>query len=189
MRTTSTFLAVLAAGLASVPAFAAGGGTPPAQVLTPEQIKSMSFEAMLAAGEAAVKEMNGLVKEVLDGLQEAQSAKDFQRMKCISESLTTIKGLMRLSEQNALTLRERVIARDRAGAEHEFVKVSIARNKVVELHAQSKGCGGPAGETFFEGAPRVERTFDKDLPVEDARDSLERVVVVMDPPPSASPYY
>ena len=158
-------------------------------VLKPEQLKAMTLDQMLTDGETAVKEMDELVKNVLDGLAEAQGAKDFQRMNCISDVLTTIKGLMRLSEQNALSLRERVIAKDRAGAEHEFVKLSIARSKVAELHAQAKGCGGPAGETVFEGSPLVDRIFDQDLPVEEARSGLQMPAIVIEPPPSASPYY
>jgi hypothetical protein len=178
-------LAVLSVAVAAM----AEERKPTVTQLKPEELKAMSLEQMLDTGERAVAAMNEMVKQVLDGLEDAQGAKDFQRINCIGETLTTIKGLMRLSEQNALTLRERVIARDRPGAEHEFVKLTIARNKLIELHAQAKGCGGPAGETVFEGAPIVDRMFDADLPTEDPRAGLDLPAVQLDPPPSASPYY
>ena len=160
-----------------------------AVVLKPEELKAMSLEAMAQQGETAVQEMNELVRQVLGSLSDAQKQKDFQRMNCLGDVLTTIKGLLRLSEQNSLTLRERAIQRDRPGAEHEYVKLTIARNKVIDLHAQSKGCGGPEGETMFEGTPRVEKMFDKDLPLEEGRSGLDRPAIVIEPPPSASPYY
>ena len=144
---------------------------------------------MLSTGEIAVREMNDVVREVLDSLAEARKNNDFQRMNCVGEVLTTIKGLLRLSDQNTMSLRERVISRDRTGAEHEYVKISIARGKVLELQAQAKGCGGPSSETVFEGTPLVERNFDKDLPLEEPTAGLSQPAVTIEPPPSASPYF
>ena len=128
--------------LAGTPAASPGG----AVVLKPDDLKAMGLDTMLSSGESYVKEMNDLVRGVLNELGSARDGKDFQRMNCLGDVLTTLKGLLRLSEQNAITLRERVIAKDRTGAEHEFVKLSIARNKVVELHAQDKGCGSGGTE-------------------------------------------
>lgn len=162
------------------------GGSGP---LRPEVLKAMSLEDMLGNGEAAVREMNEITRQVLDSLADARKENDFQRMNCIGNVLNTIKGLLRLSDQNALSLRERVIGRDRSGAEHEFVKISIARGKVLELQAQAKGCGGPSAETVFEGAPLVEKVFDKDLPLENPRTGLIQPAVTIEPPPSASPYF
>lgn len=161
-----------------------GGG-----VLKPEELKALSFEEMLSRGEKAITEMKDLVKEILDALADAQKSKDFQRINCISDVMTTVKGLMRLSEQNILTLRERVIARDRSGAEHEFVKLMIAQSKIQDMHTNAKGCGGPAGETVFEGTPVVEKLFDEDLPKEDPTAGLGVPIFDLSPPPSASPYF
>jgi hypothetical protein len=190
MRILVVILAALltASAALAAPTGSGGKGATSTTVLKPDDLRAMSMEQMLSSGEAAVTEMNELVNQVLEGLSEAQKRNDIQRMNCVSDVLTTIKGLMRLSEQNALSLRERVIAKDRAGAEHEYVKLSIARNKVVELHAQSKGCGTPGGETVFEGAPVVDRVFDRDLPLEEGRTGLDHPAITIEPPPSASPY-
>jgi len=173
--------------LVSVSAFAAPDGEQ--VVLKPEELKAMSTDAMLQSGDAAVKTINDRVTVAMAMLGEARERKDAQRMNCLSDILTTMKGLARLAEQNNQTLRERVAARDRTASEHEFVKMMIARNKVIQLHAQAKGCGGMAGETIFEGAPLVERLFDKDLPLESGSDSLWVPMITTEPPPSASPYY
>lgn len=157
--------------------------------LRPEEIKSLSLDTMLVKGEGFVKEMQEYVKDILAMSAKARDQKDFERMNCINAIMNTIKGLLRVSEQNALSLRERVIAKDRSGAEHEFIKIAIARNRIMELHAEAKGCGGPGSELIFEGTPIVEKQFDPDLPTDNARTGLDRPIIVIEPPPSASPYY
>ena len=159
------------------------------KALSPDELKAMTLEQMLSSGEKMVAEMKGKSEEILDAYAEAQKQKDFVRINCIGDSLTTMKGLMRLSEENLMSLKMKVIARDRSGAEHEFVKLSIASGKLGDMYAQAKGCGGPTGETVFEGAPVVERRFDKDLPTDDPRAGLDVMAIVLSPPPSASPYY
>lgn len=157
--------------------------------LKPQDLQAMSLEEMLADGERTVLDMNNTVREVLDTLASARKANDFARMNCIGTALSSIKGLLRISDQNALSLRERVMARDRPAAEHEFVKMRIARQKATELRAQARSCGGPSGETVFEGQAVVEKDFDEDLPLEDVRTALTDPAYNPDPPPSASPFY
>ena len=157
--------------------------------LKPQDLQAMSLEAMLGEGEKSVQDMNGTVRDVLDSLASARKANDFARMNCIGTALSSIKGLLRISDQNAMSLRERVIARDRPGAEHEYVKMRIALQKVGELLAQARSCGGPSGDTVFEGEAVVEKDFAEDLPIEDVRTALSEPVFSMDAPPSASPFY
>ncbi len=157
--------------------------------IKPQDVQAMSLEEMLAEGERSVQYMNVTARDVLDTLAAARKANDFARMNCIGTSLSSIKGLLRISDQNSLTLRERVIARDRAASEHEFVKVRIARQKVTELLGRARSCGGPSGDTVFEGGATVERDFDADLPQEDVRTALFNPVFGDVPPPSASPFY
>ncbi len=160
-----------------------------AKSLKPQDLQAMTLEEMLTEGEKSVQDMNLTVREVLDSLASARKANDFARMNCIGTSLSSIKGLLRISDQNALSLRERVIARDRPGAEHEFVKMRIARQKVGELMSQARSCGGPSGDTVFEGEAVVEKDFAEDLPIEDVRTALNEPVFSTEAPPSASPFY
>jgi hypothetical protein len=157
--------------------------------LKPQDVQALGLDDMLAEGERSVQYMNQTARDVLDTLAVARKANDFARMNCIGTALTSIKGLLRISDQNSLSLRERVIGRDRAGAEHEFVKIRIARQKVTELLGRARSCGGPSGDTVFEGGAIVEKQFDDDLPQEDVRMALYQPVFSDLPPPSASPFY
>ncbi len=157
--------------------------------LQPEELARMDLGEMQRLGDAYVQEMNDLVSDVLAALSEAQKANDLGRVQCVSGVMTSLKGMARLSEQYRLSLRQAVIAGDRNAATQEFVKLTMARNKVREWHAQAKGCGGPAAELVFEGEPQVGRTLDPDLPRYDTRSGLDIQTVWMEPPPSVSPFY
>mgnify|MGYP000917373816 CR=1 FL=1 len=159
------------------------------QSLKPQDLQAMSLEEMLSKGEKAVAEMNAVIREVLDALTAAKKTSDFAKMNCIGTALSSIKGLLRITDQNTLALREFVMGRDRAGAEHEYVKIHIAREKVRDLAAQARSCGGPSGDTVFGGQAVVEQDFSEDLPREDVRVALTQPVFSLDPPPSASPFY
>ncbi len=184
----SVIIGVAAAMVAGWPGFARaderGGGA-----LQPEELARMDLTEMQRLGDTYVQEMNDLVSDVLAGLSEAQKANDLGRVQCVSGVMTSLKGMARLSEQYRLSLRQAVIANDRNAATQEFVKLTMARNKVREWHAQAKGCGGPAAELVFEGEPQVDRTTDPDLPRYDTRSGLDILTVWIEPPPSVSPFY
>ena len=128
MKRFATPALVVLAVMASSGAWAGPAVPQSGSTLTSAQLKSMSLEQMQSRGEEMVAETRAIAGKVLDALSDAQKEKDFERLNCIGDVMTTVKGLVRLSEQNGLSLRERVIAKDRAGAEHEFIKLSISRN-------------------------------------------------------------
>jgi hypothetical protein len=141
----------------------------------------------------ATKDMQAM-KRVLTGafnmLKEARSEQDMQKLNCINEALSAIKGLMRLSEQNFVMLQEAVARSDARTAEHEFVKISIAENKIGDLDGQVRSCGGPSsGGTVMSKDTRVDVRKDPDLPEEDPAEGLKIIQVDVDRPPSASPFF
>jgi hypothetical protein len=186
IRKTSYTVLLLAGMVIAAPAWAQN---PPSPALSPEVVRAMSTDEMLRKGEKWVQETGQTIRQVLDAMAEARKQNDFQKMNCIGQALTSLKGLMKLSDQNAISLREKTIAGDRVGAEHEYAKLWIARNKVDDLLAQARGCGGPSGETVYDGTTVVEVDFDDDLPWDDGRLGLSDPLINMEPPPSASPFY
>lgn len=157
--------------------------------LKPEELAKMSLEEMQKKADEYIREMNEMVSDVLKMLQSAQDSKDFQGIQCLNQVVGSLKGLVKLSEQNRIGLRQAVISQDRASATHEFVKIAIGRDRVRELHSQAKGCGGPGAELVLEGQPVVERKFEAGLPLYEVRAGLETPEVPLEPVPSASPFY
>jgi len=157
--------------------------------LRASDLQAMSVEEMARKGDRLVEEMDRAVKDVLASLTQAVAENDFARINCVNQTLTMMKGLLRLSGQNAISLREAVASKDRAAAEHEYVKLHIAGTRILSLRDQARACGGPGGDTLFLGRPVVQRQFSEDLPQADVAEGLQEVAIDLTAPPSASPYY
>lgn len=160
-----------------------------AESLNPEAIKNKTNSQLLEEAENAVKMMQDIVKKALDRYKEAREENDIGQMKCINENLSSLKGYLKLSEQNFVSLREKETMQDRAGAENEYVKIMLAFEKMTELDARVKGCGGPSAEGIIEGKPMVSKDFDDDLPEEDPEFALEMLGIVIETPESSSPLF
>lgn len=157
--------------------------------LQADHLARMDLSEMQRYGEAYVEEMKDLLSDVLEEVSRASKTNDLARVRCINAVMKPLQGLVRLSEQYLLSLRQAVVTADRSRATQEFVKLTMARNRVREWHAQAKGCGGPTADLVFEGEPQVEMSTDPDLPIFDPRVGLDIADLETDPPPSVSPFY
>lgn len=107
--------------------------TEASKVPDPEKIKTTA---------ESVGRMRTALKDVLQKLEEARNTKDVVKLNCVNEKLTQIKGLLRISEQSDVQLQEAVARKETTTAEHEYIKVTIARSKVEQLRAEAEQCIG-----------------------------------------------
>jgi hypothetical protein len=133
----------------------------------------------------ALSRMGQVLKDVLSKLEEARNTKDVVKLNCVNEKLTQVKGLLRISEQSDVALQEAVAKREASSAEHEFTKVTIARQKVDQLRAEAEECIGQLAFRTDENLT-VEVEVPEDLPTGDP--SLTgRPRTMLSKPPAASP--
>ena len=139
-----SFRLQLLAGLAllGTGAWAAQGPPKPAQTTTLERAADVPDAEKISRSNAAVSRMRTVLTEVLGRLEEARATKDVVKLNCVNEKLTQVKGLLRISEQSDVALQEAVAKKDTTAAEHEYSKVSIAKNKVEQLRNESEQCIG-----------------------------------------------
>lgn len=147
----------------------------------------MSLSDQVKKAEGYTAEMNDSLKSAFKILQDARQAKDIQQLLCINEALAAIKGLLRLSEQNIVMLHEASSKHDERAAEHEFVKISIAYNKVRELDGRVRSCGAANVDSEVDGRPVIDKVIDPDMPTEDPLGGIIEIPVDIPRPPSASP--
>jgi hypothetical protein len=152
-------------------------------------LKTMTLDQLVTAAEAMMNSMNETMKSGFEMIKDARGKQDLQRMNCLNEAMSGLKGLMRISEQNMMDLQDKVARKDIEGARHEFVKISIASSKAKEIDTQLKACGGPSAEGIFEVEPIIEKDFDVDLPKEDSSMAMEKFIVNIDTISAASPFY
>lgn len=180
---TQLLLAVLLSGVA----LAQGEVAPPANPAptAAAAVEGISDAEKIRVSGEAVQRMKQLLKDVLGKLEEARATKDVVKLNCVNEKLTQIKGLLRISEQAETNLQEAVAKHEASAAEHEYTKVTIARQKVEQLRAEAEECIGQLAFRTDENLV-VEIDEPDDLPSGDPSRPAPLPEVVTRPP-QASP--
>lgn len=132
----------------------------------------------------ALARMRDVLRETLQKLEEARNTKDVVKLNCVNEKLTQIKGLLRISEQADVALQESIAKGEAASAEHEFTKVTIARQKVDQLRTEAEECIGQLAFRTDE-QQQIEVQEPSYLPDYDPSQPDAPTVVVTRPPPAS----
>ncbi len=151
--------------------------------------KNLSPDEMLPQATDYVKKMEAVEADGNALLTEARAERNIQKLSCLNDTLTAIKGLLRLSDQNLRLLTKHVKAGRADQAEHEYVKIWIAYTKVRELDGRLRACGGPSDSGSIDGRPFIDRIKDPDLPTEDPLAGFSDVIINVERPPLSSPYF
>jgi len=151
--------------------------------------KNLSPEEMLPQATSYVKKMEAVEADGNALLTEARAERNIQKLSCLNDTLTAIKGLLRLSDQNLRLLSKHAKANRADQAEHEYVKIWIAYTKVRELDGRLRACGGPSDSGSIDGRPFIDRIKDPDLPTEDPLAGFSDVIINVERPPLSSPYF
>src|SRR5215472_6589442 len=166
-----------------------GGGVARAQQPKPttptlERAADVPDAEKLKRSNAAVGRMRSVLTEVLGRLEEARATKDVVKLNCVNEKLTQVKGLLRISEQSDVALQEAVAKKDATAAEHEYSKVSIAKNKVDQLRSEAEQCIGQLAFRTDENLT-VEVEVPSGLPTEDPTNPPPPPPPTSRPPPAS----
>jgi len=155
-----------------------------------EDLSQLTIEDMAARASDSVRRMEKQLGDSFKLLEESIAKGDVAATTARNEAITAMKGLVRLSEQNLLTLQQRAAERDRTRVEHEYVKITIAAAKVGEFFAQIKSATGTPVDLELTEVER-KLVFEGRLPVVDDLTTTFTTDpdTVPDPPVHASPYY
>ena len=157
---------------------------PPLATPTLERASEVPDAEKLKRSNAAVSRMRSVLSEVLARLEDARATKDVVKLNCVNEKLTQVKGLLRISEQSDVALQEAVAKKDTTAAEHEYSKVSIARNKVDLLRTEAEQCIGQLAFRTDENLT-VEVEVPSGLPTEDPTNPPPPPAPTNRPPPAS----
>ena len=148
---------------------------------------NMSDNERLSSAKQLVSNMNSALTSVIGHLQSAREEKDAIKLNCVSEKLTKIKGLLKISEQANVSLQEAIARKDTNTAAAEYSKISIAGQTCNQMAADSEACIGELAVYAGEGETTVENNNESPYSTADLSADAQSVVVVMRPP-EASPY-
>ncbi|MCB9727556.1 MAG: hypothetical protein H6744_02550 [Deltaproteobacteria bacterium] len=178
----ATLLSVLAVSLLS--------GAAPKRLGADADLTQLSMDELVDSARGMVRQMEEQLATAFKLLEESLAAGDVGATTARNEAITAMKGLVKLSEQNLLTLQQKAAEGDRERAEHEHVKIAIAAAKVAELAARARTAGGiDVDVESAEVDSQVE--FNSDLPLipELSASFVDTPNLVPDPPIHASPYF
>ncbi|MFT7621205.1 MAG: hypothetical protein ACI9WU_000366 [Myxococcota bacterium] len=155
---------------------------------------NMSCDEKVSAASGMMADMKRVLESGFSKLKEAREKQDVQMLNSVNEALSAIKGLVRLAEASNVGLQEASAKGDSKKCEHEYVKISIAHTKVLELEGRLRSALGGAGEGApIDGKPVIDEIKDTDLPSELPEDSLTDPLdlppLITDRPPSTSPVF
>jgi hypothetical protein len=146
----------------------------------------MTLEEKLAKADEYLTSMTTTLEGAQSAIEQARGANEQDKVGCMREAITAMKGLLKLSEQNAASLRSAAGKRDLRAVDHEYVKLTIAYSKFGDLDGQVRGCGGAPAKGVAEGRPVVEGSADAGVPALAPDSGVQNFGVLLDRPPSAS---
>jgi TolA-binding protein len=161
----------------------AQGPAPAPETQVGQKVESIPNAEKLQRSTEYLTQMRQGLRQVLTKLEEARAGKDVVKLNCVNEKLTNIKGLLRISEQADIALQEAVAKQEEQSAEHEFAKVTIARQKVDQLRAEVEQCVGLLA--FETGNTIIDVVEPENLPQTDPTQSPPVQPVVTRPPPAS----
>ena len=136
----------------------------------------------------AIERMKAILTEVLEDLTEARDSRDMVKLNCVNEKLTSVKGLLKISEQAEVTLKEALARREAEIADHEFEKITIAQRKCEQLLAESDACIGEMAVYTGDTQVEVEEPDEEDRDESMEQDRQEQIDTDLRRPIPASPY-
>ena len=131
------WLAVAASLWLAMPARAQEPAPATSPGLKIESTEQVPDKRKLSEATQVLARLQGILKDVLKSLEEARAEKDVLKLNCVNEKLTQIKGLLRVVEQSDIALQEAVAKGDEESAQHEYAKITIARERAEQLRADA----------------------------------------------------
>ena len=162
MRSESNWIGGLALFAAAV---VASLGVAVAQIpgtqLTLEDADKLSTSQKLTRAAKDINQIKGVLELALQRLEAARAEKDIVKLNCVNDKLSAIKGLLKISEQADISLKEAAARKDGELINHEFTKISIAAIRAENFRVEVEGCVGELSQ--YTGGTVVERSVDPEI--------------------------
>lgn len=100
----------------------------------------LSTVEKLSLSDNALEGMKETLKFTLKELRSAFEQKDSRAIHCIRSELSTVKGLLRISEEAHLNLKEASVTNQVDQVNLEYVKIKMAAERVKELKIKVTSC-------------------------------------------------
>ena len=132
--------------------------------------------------------MQNALKFTLQELQSSYDKKDVIQTNCIKDKLSTVKGLLRISEEAEVNLRESVVTDQVDIVNTEFVKIQMAAERVRDLRSQVANCAKEVNDPLLNNNQQKSKPEISDKAVQAFEPtSDENTIIIYDPIASERP--
>jgi hypothetical protein len=100
----------------------------------------LSSQEKLLQVKTTLGTMQNILRFTLRELQSSYDKKDVIQTNCVKDKLSTIKGLLRISEEAEVNLNEASVTGQIEIVNTEFVKIKMAIERVRDLRSQVANC-------------------------------------------------
>lgn len=146
-----------------------------------EDLSNQSTPQLVERAVAMVRKMEEQLTDSFYLLEASLAAGDVNGANTRNEAITVMKGLVKLSEQNLMSMRQKAAEGDRKRVENEYVKILIASQKVSEYYAQVKSAVSLGVGVLELSSVERRLVFSGSLPVVDELPQLYTSFDVFDP--------
>lgn len=146
-----------------------------------EDLSNQSTPQLVERAVALVRKMEEQLTDSFYLLEASLAAGDVNGANTRNEAITVMKGLVKLSEQNLMAMRQKAAEGDRKRVENEYVKILIASQKVSEYYAQVKSAVSLGVGVLELSSVERRLVFSGSLPVVDELPQLYTSFDVFDP--------
>lgn len=119
--------------------------------LVAEKISDLPNPEKVKRSAQVLVRMRKVLKEVTSKFDEARASRDVIKLNCVSEKLGQVKGLLRITEQSDLAMQEAMTKNEGLSVDHEYTKITIAKQRVEQLRAEAEECIGQLAFRTDEG--------------------------------------
>ena len=111
--------------------------------------EKLSNQEKVSQASLLLKSMQDVLTFTLKELQSSYDQKDFEWTNCIKRELSTVKGLIRISEEAEVNLNEASVTGQVQIVNTEFVKIKMATERIRDLRSKIGSCSKEVNDPLF----------------------------------------
>jgi len=103
---------------------------------------ALSSSQMISKSTSMVTQMEATLTEAYSILKKTRNEKDVIKLNCVNESISKIKGLLKRSKDDLISLQEAVSKDDAKSSNYYYTKISLANDNIKQAGMEVLSCSG-----------------------------------------------
>jgi len=158
------------------------------------KISKLSSSQKIENANSMVSKMSTSLKEAYNILKKTRKEKDVIKLNCVNESIRKIKGLLKRSKDDLISMQESISKDDGKSSNYYYTKISLANENIKQASIEVLSCQGTITIESEEGAPSLEVSIEEliveeNYNIEDLDLKISDSTNVKLEPIQASPYF